>query len=538
MEPSLALPLVLVASSVLSVLAALLIATALDRRRVSAAGPPAGAEAVFLVADDAVLDANDRGLALLETLARQDRAAAASADGSPPPGGPEASWRRLRRHLAPRFPDLAARLADRFGGVLQLVADDGSGLVLEVEAAGGALRLTLRDSGTVAERDSVLRIDPLSWRALNEELELLRRANDLAPVPAWREAPGGRIIWANGAYLRLLAEQGVGDAPGWPLPQLFAAERGTAGSRQCLPAGPGARPRWFDLVTVAEPGTAGTQLVFALPADEAQRAERARRDFVQTLTKTFATLPVGLAVFDRVRRLQLFNPALADLTGLEPEFLASRPGLEGVLNRMRDKHVMPEPRDYRAWTRRLLDVEAVAAGAGFEETWALPDGRSFRVSAAPHPDGALALLIEDITSDIRLKRSFRAELDTSRAALDLIDEGIAVFGPSGQLVLTNDAFDRIWALDGADSLAGVSFAEAIANFRQAGGEPDLWDRISRLAGPGHPGAEVSGRMVLADGESFTVRARRAAGGGVLLGFSAPDRHRAAAKVAGPRRAIA
>jgi hypothetical protein len=63
-------------------------------------------------------------------------------------------------------------------------------------------------------------------------------------------------------------------------------------------------------------------------------------------------------------------------------------------------------------------VETAANGAAFEETWALPDGRTFRVSAAPHPDGALAFLIEDVTSDTHLKRSFRAELD-AEPALDL-----------------------------------------------------------------------------------------------------------------------
>jgi PAS domain-containing protein len=514
MEPNLSLALVLVASSVLSVLAALLVAAMVERaaaRRVPARAP---AEAVFLIGDQTVLDANDRGLALLATLQDQDAGAAPSEQG---PGG---SWQRLSRYLAPRFPDLAARLATGPEGSWQMAATDGSDLTLTAVAARGALRLTLHEGGRDGGADETVLIDRLSWRALSDELETLRRTTDLEPAPLWRESADGQVIWANGAYLRLLAEAGLADPLGWPLPALFGPETTARGGRQSLtlgPAGPGGRLRWFDLQSVED---RGARLVCALPADEAQKAERARRDFVQTLTKTFATLPVGLAVFDRTRRLQLFNPALIDLTGLEPEFLASRPGLEGVLNRMRDKHVMPEPRDYRAWTRRLLDVETVVNGAGFEETWALPDGRSFRVSAAPHPDGALAFLIEDVTSDIRLKRSFRAELDTGRAALDLVDEGVAVFGPGGDLLLTNAAFDRIWALEGAETLAGVQLREAIANWREAGGEAELWDRVAALAGPGAPATEVRGAMRLADGEVLAMRARRAPGGGVMLAFVA------------------
>lgn len=518
MEPNLSLALVLVASSVLSVLAALLVAAAVDRVAARRAPARAQAEAVFLIGEQSVLDANDRGLALLAILHEQDT------PGAPSEPGPPGSWQRLSRYLSPRFPDLAARLAAGTDGRWQLTAADGSGLTLTGVAARGALRLTLREGAEDAGAEDTVLIDRLSWRALSDELETLRRTTDLEPAPLWRESAEGQVIWANGAYLRLLAEAGMADPLGWPLPALFGAESSTRGGRHSLTLGPGGRVRWFDLQTVED---RGARLVCALPADEAQKAERARRDFVQTLTKTFATLPVGLAVFDRTRRLQLFNPALIDLTGLEPEFLAARPGIEGVLNRMRDKHVMPEPRDYRAWTRRLLDLETVVTGAGFEETWALADGRSFRVSAAPHPDGALALLIEDVTSDIRLKRSFRAELDTGRAALDLVDEGVAVFGADGDLLLTNAAFDRIWALEGAETLAGVQFREAVANWREAGGEAELWDRIAALSGPGAPGSEVRGTMRLTDGELMAVRARRAPNGGVMLSF-APEAARATA----------
>ncbi len=536
MNATFALPLVLVAVSVLSVLVALLIAAAVERRRAVRGRRPGAAEAMFLIGDDSVLDANATGLSLLATLAQAEVGLLPGPEDGASMAGPAASWLRLKRHLAARFPGLHARLAGEDPGPWQIAAADGSNQTLEGRSTHAALRLVVRDGAATAEREGEVRLDPLSWRALNDELSALRRATDLGPVPAWREAADGGVVWANGAYLRLLAEAGHADRLAWPLPSLFAGERG--GGRLALTLAGTGRQRWFDLVSVED---GGQRLYHALPADEAQRAERARRDFVQTLSRTFANLPVGLAVFDRSRRLQLFNPALTDLTGLEPEFLASRPGLEGVLNRMRDKHVMPEPRDYRAWTRRLLDVEAVTNGTGFEEIWALPDGRSFRVGATPHPDGALAFLIEDVTSDIRLRRSYRAELDAGRAALDLVEDAVAVFSPGGELTLTNAAFDRLWALEGADTLAGVSLAEAVAGWRRAGGAPELWDRVAALAAPGTAGPEVRGPVQLPDGEVLALRARRAPGGGVMLAFavqSGKGQQIGARKVApGLRRAL-
>ena len=44
---------------------------------------------------------------------------------------------------------------------------------------------------------------------------------------------------------------------------------------------------------------------------EIVRAQQAQKNFVQTLTKTFATLSIGLAIFDR-NAINAFNPALID----------------------------------------------------------------------------------------------------------------------------------------------------------------------------------------------------------------------------------
>lgn len=508
---SLSLALVLAAASVLSALAALLIAAALDAGR--RGDGDEGAEAVFLLLDRTVTDANARGGALLEALRARD-------------GGAGDDGQRLLAFLGPLFPGVAERLGDPVPWTL--AAADGSGLSLQGSVFAGTQRLALSEPGPAAG-DETLLVDRLGWRATLDELEILRRTTDLAPTPAWRESPEGEVVWANGAYLRLLSRSGFEGALAWPLPALFgpgrepgrdtAAEPPGAPARRSLPAGPGGRLAWFDVIEAED---RGGRLFYALPADEAQKAERTRREFVQTLTKTFATLPVGLAVFDRTRRLQLFNPAIIDLTRLEPEFLASRPGLDGFLNRMRDKRILPEPRDFRAWTRRLLDVETAAAGTGFEETWALPDGRSFRVSAAPHPDGALAFLIEDITPDVHLKRNLRAELALGQSALDLSDTALAVFAPAGDLVLTNAAFDRLWTLEGAETLAGVQFLDAVANWREAGDAPGLWDRIAALGRPGSIEAEVAGEMRLPEGERLRVRARPAPGGGMILAFQILD----------------
>ncbi len=531
--PSLTLAIVLVCTSFLSVVAALLLAPALAGWLRKPESVRADGAAVFLVENGALLDSNTRGRELLRCLSGMDP------DDDLPSAQTvnAAAWDRLLAFLLPVFPDLAAHVrndgpaspAGAEPSGWNLSASDGSGLRLTgQQLPDGVLRLRLAsDAGAenAGSADDALLLDRLSWQAMTQELDLLRRSIDLAPAPAWRENAQGEVIWANGAYLRLLREVDHGVQLKWPLPPLFRAPAGARTGqpakalRVSLTVGSRGRQHWFDLVEIAD---GDSRLFHALPADEAQRAERARLEFVQTLTKTFATLPIGLAVFDRTRRLHLFNPALADLTLLEPEFLASRPGLEGFLNRMRDKRILPEPRDYRAWSRRLLDVETAGTGAGFEETWSLGDGRTFRVSAAPHPDGALAFLIQDTTTETHLKRSFRAELECGQNALDMVDTGLAMFSAAGDLIFTNAAFDRLWTLEDADTLIGVSFREAVANWRAVCDAPALWDRISALARPDPREAEIVGEFCLESGEVMQIRARLAPDGGVLLAFQSRE----------------
>ncbi len=506
MAQSILMAVIMVAATALTLAGVLLLTAALDRRRSKGrrnAEQLGGnrLDAVFLFEDEVLIDANERGEALLTRL---------GADVGP--------WQRLRRFMQASLPEIDAALAELpTTRSIALAASDGSDLAVRAEWLSGSLRLTISDAS--ADEGGIL-LDRLSLRAMEEELTLLRRLAEMLPAIAWREDADGRVIWANQAYLRQLehAVTGTGgdDAVfAWPLPTLFAAGAPGSTTRATLAGGAGRREAWFDVMRLAD---GDGQLVFALPADSAHRAEKTRRAFVQTLTKTFATLPTGLAVFDRARRLQLFNPALADLTGLEPEFLTSRPGLEGFLNRLREKRILPEPRDFRSWSRRLLEIEKDAQTSEFEETWLLPSGQTYRVSASPHPDGALAFLIEDFTSEVHMSRNIRAELETCQNALDMLDEGIVLFSGDGMMIQANSVFSRLWTLEGEDAIGGVTLQAAIENWREASADPALWDRIAGLASRAHAETSVSGEMRLADGETLRVRARRSGNGLVLIGF--------------------
>ena len=142
--------------------------------------------------------------------------------------------------------------------------------------------------------------------------------------------------------------------------------------------------RWYDC-HVHE--VSGQTVAIALPADAAVRAERSLREFVQTLTKTFADLPIGLAIFDRDRNLQLFNLALIDLTGLATGFLTARPTLYAFLDRLREARMVPGAEGLSQLAQPDELAEAAAASGHHVEIWSLPGGQTYLSPAARIPTG-------------------------------------------------------------------------------------------------------------------------------------------------------
>ena len=494
----------IVLTSVLAAAGGLLLMSALPGRNAMGRGSifaEQGQGAIFLFDGDVLIDATPAARALLTTSHTR---------GAP--------FVKLMAYLAPHFPDLEsrfARLAQEGSFVIASEPQAGRPLILQAEQRGGLARLVLFDPES---NDRMPAPDPVAQRALDEELDLLRQTMAVAPVPVWREREDGEVIWANAAYLHRAGEQ---LAPGrdlhWPLPRLFdrtAVTQGAAGQRQRLTLA-GGGVAWFELFSFPE---RGGHLVFALPNDAAVNAENALRDFMQTLTKTFAHLPIGLAIFDQSRQLQLFNPALLDLTGLPVDFLSMRPSLLSVLDAMRDRAMIPEPKDYRTWRRQMIDMEKAAASGLYEETWSLSGGQTYRVIGRPHPNGAIALMIEDISTEMLRTRRYRANMELGQSVIDQIDTAIAVFSESGALVMSNAAYPAIWGDDPGAGLADSTLRGLCDRWRALSAPSVIWAEVEAFGANQGDRLAWSSEVRLLDGRLLECRFAPLVGGAMLATF--------------------
>ncbi|PYE84625.1 PAS domain-containing protein [Pseudoroseicyclus aestuarii] len=497
----------------LSLLAAMVTALAIGRlgrpRRRSATRDDAS---VFLFDGEVLVDATPAARRLLDRIG----------------GGEDSDFAALTALLSHRFPDLLPRL-HRLGGSGEVRIEGlGRSGALEVAYREGLVRLTL-----VPPEDAGSGVDVVAFEALQDELRVLRGIAEDAPQLIWKQEADGRVTWANAAYLALadsLAPRSAGDGA-WPRDCVFPELRGSAEAAPPVAATPGRRrsdkplrleigarrkaPRIYE-VTRFDRG--GEVIHFGTDVTALAEAEQARHVFVQTLTQTFAQLSIGLAIFDRRRRLVMFNPAFHDLTGLPVAFLGSQPQVQTVLDRLRDMNMLPEPRNYASWRDQIVALEEAAASGSYRETWSLPGGRTLRVSGRPHPEGALAFLFEDISAEIALTRHFRAELETAQAVIDTLSEAVAVFSPNGQRVSCNAAYAARWGQD-RGAARDVTLAQEIALWKSHAAPTNVWTDLRDFVGAFGDRAPWAEVLRLRDGRALRCELRPLPGGETMVLFT-------------------
>lgn len=415
--------------------------------------------------------------------------------------------------LGTQFPALAPCLQTSRQTPCRLAHESLAGLWLNIDWPNGQLRVAV--GGTLPQETT----GQFTASQQSAELALLRDVISTAPQLIWRTDTDGRVIWANDAYLDFWADLHL-DAPRTATDKKIFDAIPAAGRVAVSMPRTGAT-RWFDVVSVSR-GVA--HLHFATDASGAVRAEQERRNFVQTLGKTFAELSIGLAIFDKRRQLATFNPALLDMTRLDVGFLSARPSIDTVLDRLRETRILPEPRNYASWRDQFTAVENAAKNGTYSEVWNLPDGQAFRVTGRPHPDGAFAFLFEDITADLSLTRRFRSDIETGQAVLDALAEGIAVFTVAGTLVMYNRAYASLWGMQADRGLEHRALGSEMAVWQAGCTQTTDWSGLQHFvhqSGPRHPWSEDT---LLADGRMLRCAASSIAGGLTMVRFTPAPRN--------------
>jgi signal transduction histidine kinase len=350
---------------------------------------------------------------------------------------------------------------------------------------------------------------------------------EASPSPTWVLDEKGHLVWANRAWLAevgfasLDAAVEAGAAFDRGADQL-AAEASRTGARQegfRWTAGDGRRRAWKILADpLARAG--GPVLVYAIDMTEAEETRDTLRRHVTAHDETLNHLADAVAIFGPSRKLAFHNTAFQTLFNLDPAWLNERPTHGELLDRLRQRRMLPEVIDYAGW--KSLELEFYGATeAAPDDSWSLPDGRTLRVVRQPHPLGGILLIFSDITGELSLRSRFNAQLQVQTATLDKLNDAVAVFGSDGRLRLHNEAFETFWAVS-AERLEAAGDFDAVAELcKVALPDAALWLGLkARVADPDPESRiAVQGEGRTTDGRIAAWQTRPLPDGATLVAFS-------------------
>ena len=101
-----------------------------------------------------------------------------------------------------------------------------------------------------------------------------------------------------------------------------------------------------------------------------------------------------------------------------------------LLHVLRYHRRLPETVDFKSY-KRDQQKQLLGIIEPIEDLLHLPDGRTLRMVAAPHPFGGVVVTYEDVTDRLALERSHNTLIAVQRETLDHLCEGGALFTATG-----------------------------------------------------------------------------------------------------------
>ena len=273
-----------------------------------------------------------------------------------------------------------------------------------------------------------------------------------------------------------------------------------------------------------------------MPADRLVKAETSLQEFVTTLTKTFAALPIGLAIFDRTARAGAVQPGAdgphhaarrfpdreAHLFGLSRPAarIADDAGAEGL------QHLAPADVGPRSRRRRTAPTRKPGRCRPARPTGS-PAGRipmaRWRCCSKTSPPRS--------RSPAGSAPSSKPAGGARRAA-----EAIAVFSPAARCRCPTPPMPRLWGNRPVDNgLARSPLLDAVARWQASSAPTPVWDELREFVIALRTRAPAwTARIALNDGRSADLPCHPARPGATLVDFTVAAQPRSGPRV-GRRR---
>ncbi len=160
------------------------------------------------------------------------------------------------------------------------------------------------------------------------------------------------------------------------------------------------------------------------------------------------SLGTGFAVFTQGMTLAYYNRAFAELWQLDCAWLDEKPTYAAFLDTIREKRLLPEVPDYKAFKQEEQKKFAQVIEP-MNDLLHLPDGKTLRRMRAPYPMGGVVFAFEDISDRLAATSAYNALMAVQNEILSGLFDAVLIFGTDGRLTFFNQAYISLW--DGDES---------------------------------------------------------------------------------------
>lgn len=306
------------------------------------------------------------------------------------------------------------------------------------------------------------------------------------PFPMWMRDKTLNIAWCNKFYTRMVDDTVAGVVSAQKELPLSGAAKGEVSQRALAQrAIAGMEPQALRghmiiegqrrLVEIQEIplGADKRTIGLALDITREEELEALYKSLGASHQESLEQLRSAIAMFDAETRLEFYNSAYEQMTGMIGTWLDGRPRITEVIDKMRELRRLPEQADYKQYKQQWLS-RFTSLMAPTEDMLYLPDGTVLRQIVVPRPQGGLVVTMEDVTSRLQLETSYNTLIAVQQETMDNLAEGIAVFGEDGRLRLFNQAFLRIWSLP-ENGLSGSPHVTVVADAMKVHFAAEVWE---------------------------------------------------------------
>ncbi len=408
---------------------------------------------------------------------------------------------------------------------ISIILPEGNVIEADGRVAGSQAVLWLEDASIRGEdeRTAISRFETQKLLTQDDPVAFIDMMSK-APFPIWRMSSAGKLVWVNEAYVTavgatnmtdVLEEQTELDKLAAEEAQVVLSSQSTLENIRKVNIGSDLKSMLISLFPIS-----GGAVGMAVDATETEGLRTALTRHIQSHDELLNNMDEAIVIFGPDQKVSFHNTAFAELFKLDPGWMNDRRSHSEWLDLMREKQLIPLRSDYREWKRTELALYTDWPNEVPDEIWSLPNGRTLRLARMRDPRGGISLLLSDITNTVTLQSQFNTLINVQAATLDKLSEGIAVFGPDGNLKISNRAFAELWGLSDEDVVQGGSFANIIQKSLPRYHDKIFWQELKARTTDPNPEVRlhVDGEIKCSDDRILTWLSRPLPDGATLIAW--------------------